>query len=463
MGNALIITGRALGLSGRSLVTDAGGAPCCCGDCGCHAWPQPPPCDSVPFDFAYTLVHSTRAAAGAPLLVPYGPFYDPWNRCCCDPSLPQVRSLHSLRTHYDLSGTVVETSEVVAETGPYPLTVREYLNSQLQRTYPEDPSNGSWPCIPPGVSARFGGYTPVFLGVIAGVIGQEVGWQRFTCDEQSGDVSQYHFLTGRLVARHTFHASVRTDRTPCMGSGCRTCCLPDATCILATPAQCTALFGVSGSGVMCANARCPDVIGTLQACCLPDGSCRDIGALQCSQMGGVSQGPGSTCTTTICPPPPTFACCLPTGGCAELTQLACQQLGGTWASPRHCVENPCPQPGQGACCIGTFCQQMTEAMCATNNGYWRGLVLCSPGLCDCIGACCFDTGGGGRSCTPDTQASCLGSGLSNPVWYGCDFPCEATNNCGQQGGLILPPPRKLVIPSGCTGCGEAAKVIQPWA
>jgi hypothetical protein len=238
-----------------------------------------------------------------------------------------------------------------------------------------------------------------------------------------------------------------------MGPECRTCCLPDATCVLATPAQCAALFGISGTGQDCSRARCPDVIGALQSCCLPDGSCRDIGAIQCGQMGGIPQGPGSTCATTNCPPPPTRACCLFTGGCDELTQAACLPIGN-WLPTAHCSENPCPLPGEGACCLGDLCQQMSEAACATNNGRWQGLVLCSPGLCTCTGACCR-TREGVPQCQPETEANCRLSyhGVPPGIWLGCGVGCEA---CIHPSGLVVPGPRRIVVPGtgGCAGCGS---------
>ncbi|MFQ5589878.1 MAG: dockerin type I domain-containing protein [Phycisphaerae bacterium] len=48
----------------------------------------------------------------------------------------------------------------------------------------------------------------------------------------------------------------------------------------------------------------PDPNCTLEACCLFDGTCIDVPPSECTCIyGGIPRGPGTTCATTICPPP----------------------------------------------------------------------------------------------------------------------------------------------------------------
>lgn len=456
MGNALIITGRSLGLIGRGLVTDAGGAPCCCGGvspCGCVANPG---CEQV----QTTAYHLTKnsIAANAPQYS-YGPASVP---CCCKPSAPKQRSYEfhgvdfneagcvSLKTDWSGSGTGIVPIHVVCREASSvcgPLRIRSETDIQF----------GDGQCFPtfpyPMDACSDGGLFGWGNGVR--------GWERRTCSVYEGHQEVW---LPRSTGTGLFLGIVRDWRFTfghpergCITETCKTCCLPDETCILADPAACVAAGGVPGTGDDCTTADCPGA-RPRGACCKPDGTCQNTSRYQCDQFQGTYNGDGSDCASTVCPGPPIRSCCLPAGGCIEATQAACGLQGGIWSPTLHCIDNPCPQPGLGACCQGSLCTQQTESQCATNGGLWRGLIPCSPGLCDCEGACCSLSAHGGQLvCSTATQAACLL--LNQARWYGCGVTCEQTNNCTAPIGIILPP-RPTIVIAGCAGCREK---VTPWA
>jgi hypothetical protein len=254
------------------------------------------------------------------------------------------------------------------------------------------------------------------------------GWFRQTCGVVEGEISTYTFIQGigwRLAERAVSSLVLSVDRTPCMSPSCRTCCLPGGTCVLATPEACAAVGGTSGTGTDCASVNCPQGTGPAIGACCVGPSCQEVGPVQCGTLGGTYQGDGTTCATTICPEPPTRACCLFAGGCAELTQLACAPVG-TWLPTAHCNQNPCPDPGLGACCFPDFsCDQTAgPGPCEAAGGTFIGMgIPCTPNLCGCTGACCSDSQHGGqRICTMETAAAC--ATLNNSVWFGCGTLCE---------------------------------------
>jgi hypothetical protein len=87
-----------------------------------------------------------------------------------------------------------------------------------------------------------------------------------------------------------------TDTPPVSGS----CCLPDGSCVIATAASCSTMFGTyNGDGSTCDTANCPQP----GACCFgADFSCTVLSASECAAAGGSYMGNGTACSS--CPPAP---------------------------------------------------------------------------------------------------------------------------------------------------------------
>lgn len=298
------------------------------------------------------------------------------------------------------------------------------------------------------------------------------GERRSTCSVFEAGLTTASSPPGLTATAHV-RATNSGQQVGCVSSSCRTCCLPDDTCVLTLPADCRAAGGIPGSGADCGAINC-GTLGTRPrgACCLADGSCAPGVTLgQCTLQGGVWNGEGSTCAAANCQP---FvrACCLPNGNlCAEMTQLACLAAQGTWYATAHCAQVNCNN--LSACCYpdGT-CAMATANVCAGNLGIWHPGMDCSQVVCEpCLGACCRLIQGS-LVCNDETQANCAlaGShGIPPGTWYGCGTSC-ATIQCSAPapGGVRMATGRETVaFGSGagqpCSGCGDAAKAIQPWA
>ncbi len=71
-----------------------------------------------------------------------------------------------------------------------------------------------------------------------------------------------------------------------------------------------------------------------QACCFNADDCSDLTLEDCLHWEGIPQGPGTTCATTSCEPPPTQACCLDQHeSCLNLPVDACLDQGGEPQGP----------------------------------------------------------------------------------------------------------------------------------
>ena len=133
--------------------------------------------------------------------------------------------------------------------------------------------------------------------------------------------------------------------------------------------------------------ECVPKVTPTEACCLPDGSCVDVSASTCRQMGGTPQGPGTNCSTTICPQPPQ-ACCLPDGSCVDTDPATCQQMGGTpQGVGTNCNTVVCPQPPQACCLPDGTCVDVDASTCRLMGGAPQGAgTTCStvncPSPCD---------------------------------------------------------------------------------
>lgn len=116
-----------------------------------------------------------------------------------------------------------------------------------------------------------------------------------------------------------------------------------------------------------------------RACCFINGSCELLDPPACAAASGASQGSGSTCTPTICPP--AVPCCLGTAACQNITREACFGGGGRVLSGETCEGNPCDE----------------------------------------VRACCSPQG----SCTELLVFDCLPAGLPRPAGVACPADCVA--------------------------------------
>lgn len=442
-----------------SFVTDVGGAPCCCGGltpCGCTGAAG---CDART---GFTVFSRTKSLRSGPVFnYSYGPV--PAD-CCC------LRAASSIQIDWEVHGYFPGEGEdfrvVTTATGDGSQITSRQIVSQSQT--PGGPLvvvcdrtsvlPNTTPCV---WDVQYSG--PCSYGILQS-LSPEVfwpfggsldsrGWDRATCDSYEGYQEQIIYpnqgSTPFVVRRIQWRFSISTDRASCVTPTCRTCCLPGPICILTNPDQCRAAGGIPGDDQDCANAHCLTQIEP-GVCCMPDGTCRKIGNIGCAVSGGVWQ-PGQTCDTVICPVR-RQACCLFAGGCAERTAAECAGIGD-WYPTAHCGDpGVCPPPVLGACCQGTVCSQQSEGQCVGNDGRWQGPgTPCLPATCSCLGACCSSVGGSHRQCSIETEANCLT--LAFPTWNGCGSLCEGRDCTINPSGLILPPPRTLIVPSGCTGCG----------
>lgn len=115
------------------------------------------------------------------------------------------------------------------------------------------------------------------------------------------------------------------------------CCLPNETCQVVTPTDCTNLGGTfAGFDEICYPQRC----GPTGACCLPWGVCEIHSDPECTGYGGIYQGDGTTCSPSTCTSL-TGACCTGTS-CSTLTRSACIGAGNIFLGEgTTCTPNPC--------------------------------------------------------------------------------------------------------------------------
>lgn len=441
MGNGLIITGRALGLVGRSLVTDVGGAPCCCGgSCQCL---NAPGCVSA----VQSNVHIVRTQAGGQSAFLYGPVE---TDCCCKPQRPQKRTFTQTSS---VSGG--DIWELRADPGPYPLTIRRYVNGTFLDSFLE----GGSPCLPPGsVSIP---NASVHIGPPG--IGNTVGYERITCDRAEGDARNY--INGVMTARTTYAGNVVSDhRKTCVSPLCKTCCLPDGGCIIVDPAMCLSLGGEPGATSNCGDAPCLPPSRPTGRCCLPSGACTITGRDRCEGiLQGTYGGDRTTCEGFTCPELPR-ACCLPGFLCLERTLSQCSAGGGQWFPNNHCGDPGVCVEQMGSCCTqsgaGATCLITNQQDCGT--GIWTAGGTCANGDATCLGACCSPNPfcASGFLCADGVgQAFCGGQG---GIWHGGGSLCANVadpGGCCNSGQLrgpirIATGSETMAVTGGCASCGQ---------
>jgi hypothetical protein len=191
------------------------------------------------------------------------------------------------------------------------------------------------------------------------------------------------------------------------------CCYPDGSCANLTQAACIASGGLyAGNGSACTgdldgngvDDACEQVTPK-GACCMPDGTCLVRTPIDCSNAGGTHMGIGvlcqgdlnqngvdDACETVV----PTGACCFDNGSCLVRTQAACAAAGGTYSTDGSVCQGDLNQNGvddacegsvqMGACCFGDptnpSCVTTTATLCAQlHAGTWHSGQDCATYAC----------------------------------------------------------------------------------
>lgn len=124
-------------------------------------------------------------------------------------------------------------------------------------------------------------------------------------------------------------------------------------------------------------------------CCLPNNSCQNMTQQECANANGVWT-PNQLCTGSLCPPDPPIlgACCLEDGTCIDMTQVACAAANGAWNGPGStCILTHCPQPPPpdlGACCFNGVCVEgVGQQACVDAGGVPLGVGTTCNGPIEC--------------------------------------------------------------------------------
>lgn len=220
---------------------------------------------------------------------------------------------------------------------------------------------------------------------------------------------------------------------PCgMGASC---CHPDGSCTLETPADCEASGGIAGRvGSGCTPSPCPG------ACCLDDGTCQEMPGATCAAMPLSTFIPGVTCAAAVCSPLPVGACCL-ASGCEDAPEDACH--GAFWSGPgSSCATGAC---NPLACCIDLNCAEAPTAQCLVSGGTPQGPgSTCVTARCVEAEACCDASG-----CSDLAPQDCTGAALG-PGATCATADCAAPRGCCRPDGTCTDEP-----PADCVAAGGA--------
>ena len=271
-----------------------------------------------------------------------------------------------------------------------------------------------------------------------------------------------------------FGGEPQGEGTLCESTDCanpeRACCMPDNSCMVSLPEDCTAAGGtVIDDALSCDPNPCP------VACCFADGSCQELVTDECVNQGGVAQAAGTSCTTFACPQPeaccfsdescqdifpedcttqggtpagagttcatyqcPQFeACCFGDGHCEDLFVQACTDGGGAaqgdGSGQTECSATECPQPNIACCLPDGSCQDITAADCENQGGVASAYPSeCAGTTCPQPEACCYPDG----SCADLLVTTCTDDG-GTPAGDGTGQTECSTYECPQAGGRLL--------------------------
>lgn len=146
------------------------------------------------------------------------------------------------------------------------------------------------------------------------------------------------------------------------------CCLPDGTCIQATPEACQMAQGLFiAIGAPCSECGNLEPVG---ACCFDDGTCLQISVFECAAQGGFYLGDSTACAD--CPTAtPVGACCLADGTCVQTSAVGCAASGGMYLGDGTSCDD-CTVVEVGACCVPGGCQQLSPDECQAIGGTYLG-------------------------------------------------------------------------------------------
>ena len=221
------------------------------------------------------------------------------------------------------------------------------------------------------------------------------------------------------------------------------CCLPDGSCQITDPADCSSDDFSQWQGIETSCAECEPI--TVGACCYSDGgimTCQEYDEKTCYFLVGTWSA-GESCECTACEAPPeSGACCLADGSCQILDSESCNSIeGGQWLGNGATCE-ACQTAPMGACCFegaaGLVCQDTEQSWCLEMNGDWSQDNYCEEIKCTPIiqvGACCYLENTGYMACLEITEEECAAILDSN--YQGDDTNCVDTACCPPIGACCI--------------------------
>ena len=187
------------------------------------------------------------------------------------------------------------------------------------------------------------------------------------------------------------------------------------------------------------------------ACCKNDGTCEILTEDECAALAGsVYRGDDTLCEDAECDP--AGACCVGTD-CNQYTNAYCTQLNGTYHGDGVVCDDPsCPDSTvcstTGSCCYynkttGQYeclpCMKEQDCTNLSDNGTlcdlaWTEGLDCDAANCNDIGRCCYHTSYWDSECTNNTATECTeldGHWDSNKACDACQTPILDTCPTGR--------------------------------
>jgi hypothetical protein len=196
------------------------------------------------------------------------------------------------------------------------------------------------------------------------------------------------------------------DDVPCVPQSCNdnatisaACCVPllgnSVLCTIATEEECELVGGqFQGEEVIDCNDVLCDQIDFDGACCTASGNCVFVPQSLCDSTGGTFVGAGVECADVECEV--LIGACCNGSFCQELIEEDCAEFEGIFRGPgTSCDGLDCELLLEGACCSGTLCFNTTALVCQLNNGEFQGPdTVCSSSTCSgfAVGSCCISEG-----------------------------------------------------------------------
>ncbi|MDG2476557.1 MAG: hypothetical protein P8M32_01505 [Phycisphaerales bacterium] len=196
----------------------------------------------------------------------------------------------------------------------------------------------------------------------------------------------------------------------------------DTSMVLYEGTSCSNLYQIACSGDAVADGSCQVYHSQI------DGIAVTAGQSYYIRLGGwqAATGAGTLTINSDVGQDEQGACCLGSI-CEVMTEVICNDSNGIYQGDNTNCEGVSCGPDLGACCVSSNCYQYSLVECTQQGGDWHGVgTPCTPELCDVggdpTGACCV-----GTSCSVTTEANCGGDYLGN------DTDCVG-DPCGGGGG-----------------------------